>query len=122
MMAVFSLAFVSCSDDDDEKTGSSSELVGTWDIINTIYYYDGLGSDTEDGNGAYWVFTENKLTVHDSEDLMNGKSVDYIYDNNSKELKVSGFPIYKVTELTNTTLVMRAETIGGHQITKFKKR
>lgn len=124
MLAVFSLAFVSCSDDDDENenTGSTSELVGTWDVINTTYYYDGLGSDIEDGNGAYWVFSANKLTVHDSEDLMNGKSVDYIYDNDSKELKVSGFPVYKVTELTNTTLVMRAEVIGGHQITKFKKR
>lgn len=122
MMAVFCLTLVSCSDDDDENNNSSSGLVGTWDVVNTTYYYDGLGSDTEDGNGAYWVFTESKLTVHDPEDLMNDKSVDYTYDNDSKELKVSGFPIYKVTELTSTTLIMRAEVIGGYQITKFKKR
>ena len=121
MMAVFSLTFASCSSDDDNK-GSSSELVGTWDVVKTTYYYDGLGSDTEDGNGAYWVFTENKLTVHDPEDLMNGKSVDYIYDSNSKELKVAGFPIYKITELTSSTLVLRADIINGYQITNFKKR
>ena len=36
MMAVFSLAFVSCSDDDDEKTGSSSELVGTWEDRKSV--------------------------------------------------------------------------------------
>ena len=124
MMAVFSLAFVSCSDDDDENTNSTSELVGTWDVVKTTYYYDdkNLDSDIEYGNGAYWVFTENKLTVHDPEDLMNGRSIDYIYDNNSKELRISGFPIYKVTELTNTTLVMRAETIGGYQISELKKK
>lgn len=123
MMTVFSLIFVSCSSDDDNN-GSSSELVGTWDVVNTTYYYEdeSLGSDTEDGNGAYWVFTENKLTVHDSEDLMNGKSIDYIYDSNSKELKISGFPIYKVTKLTSSTLVMRADIIGGYVITNFKKR
>lgn len=123
MMTVFSLIFVSCSSDDDNN-GSSSELVGTWDLVNTTYYYEdeSLGSDTEDGNGTYWVFTENKLTVHDSEDLMNGKSIDYIYDSNSKELKISGFPIYKVTKLTSSTLVMRADIIGGYVITNFKKR
>lgn len=122
MIAVFSLAFASCSDDDEENNSSSSELVGTWDVVNTTYYYDDFDSDIEDGNGAYWVFTANKLTVHDPEDLMNGRSIDYVYDNSSRELKVSGFPVYKVTELTSSTLVMRAETIGGYQITKFKKR
>ena len=130
MMAVFSLSFVSCGSDDDEgDNGSngvagSSALVGTWDYISSITYsiYNSEPKDNK-RDDAYWVITEDKLTVHDKKDLANGKSVNYTYNSNSKELNIVGFPLYTVIELTNSTLVIRSqEILGSYNINKFKKR
>jgi hypothetical protein len=72
---------------------------------------------------AYWVFTADKLTVHDKTDLANGKSVNYTYNSNSKELSIVGYPLYTVTELTKSALVIRSQEIyGGYDVIKFKKR
>lgn len=125
MMAVYSFALVSCSDDDDDNSGTtgSSELVGTWDMQTITYYYTGESPEVENPVDAYWVFTGDKLTVHDQTDLMNGQSVNYIYDSSSKELSIVGYPLYTVTELTNSTLVIRSQEIyGGYDVIKFKKR
>ena len=122
-MMVAALGLTACGDEEDEigGNGNSSSLVGTWDIVRAVYYVEGEEPEYESGNGAYWVFTANKLTVHDSEDLMNGKSVDYTYSGN--KLKVGGYSIYTVTELTSSKLVIRSEEIyGSYNTVEFKKR
>ena len=125
MMAVVSLSLTACGDDDDDvNVGSTSELVGTWEIINaTFYSTTGENPKFESGDGAYWVFTADKLTVYDSEDLANGKSFDYTYDSSSKELRIAGFPIFHVTALSKSSLTLRSnEAFGSYSIIKFNKR
>ena len=124
LMAVVSLSLTACGDDDDDdNVGSTSELVGTWDIINTTYYSTGESPEFESGYGAYWVFTADKLTVHDSEDLANGKSFDYTYDSSSKELHIAGYPLFHVTALSKSSLTLRSnEAFGSYSIIKFNKR
>ena len=123
-MAVVSLSLTACGDDDDDvNVGSTSELVGTWDMIKTTHYSTGESPEVESGDGAYWVFTADKLTVHDSEDLANGKSFDYTYDSSSKELRIAGFPIFHVTALSKSSLTLRSnEAFGSYSIIKFNKR
>ena len=122
MMAVFSLSLVSCGNDDNDEP-TSSALVGTWDIISNVYYSPYDAPEYDSVNGAYWVFTASQITVHDATDLMNGKTVNYVYDSSSKELKVVGWPIYTVLELTNTTLTMQSVIIADtYNIITLKKR
>ena len=124
MMAVVILSLTACGDDDDDvNVGSTSELVGTWDIINTTYYSTGESPEVESGDGAYWVFTADKLTVHDSEDLANGKSFDYTYNSSSKELHIAGYPLFHVTALSKGSLTLRSnEIFSSYSIIKFNKR
>ncbi|MBR4553668.1 MAG: lipocalin family protein [Bacteroidaceae bacterium] len=124
MMAVVSLSLTGCgSDDDDDVSTGSSELVGTWDMQTITSYYAGESPEVENPVDAYWVFTADKLTVHDKTDLANGQSVNYTYNSSSKELSIVGYPLYTVTELTKSTLVIRSQEIyGGYDVIKFKKR
>ena len=122
-MMVAALGFTACGGDDEEDggNGNSSSLVGIWDVVRFVHYMDGEEPEYESGNGAYWVFTANKLTVHDSDDIFNGQSVDYTYSGN--KLTVGGYSIYTVTQLTSSKLVMRSvETFGCYTIIEFKKR
>ena len=123
-MMVTAITFTACGgDDDEENIGSSSELVGTWDMLTITSYYSGESPEVENVSDAYWVFTADKLTVHDKTDLANGKSVSYTYNGNSKELSIIGYPLYTVTELSKSTLVIRSEEMfGSYEIIKFKKR
>ena len=47
--------------DDDNNSGNkgfdASLLVGTWDIVEDVNYYDDGTVNREEGNGHYWVFT-----------------------------------------------------------------
>jgi hypothetical protein len=122
-MMVAALSLTSCGGDDDngDGGGSNSSLVGTWEIVQGVYYVEGEEPEYEDGNGAYWVFTNNKITVHDPTDVLNGHSVDYTYSGG--KLNVGGYSIYTVTELTSSKLVIRSEAIyGSYNVTTFKKR
>ena len=122
-MMVAALGLIACGDDDEDDggNGNSSSLVGTWDIVRAVYYVEGEEPEYEDGNGAYWVFTNNKITVHDPTDVLNGYSVDYTYSGG--KLNVGGYSIYTVTELTSSKLVIRSEAIyGSYNIVTFKKR
>ena len=124
-MMVAALNFTACgSDDDNENEGGSSALIGKWDVVQTVHYYDSE-SEVDDGNGAYWEFTANKLTVHDSKDLMNGKPCDYTYSNG--KLSITGMSIYNVIELTSEKMVLRSELLDFgvytyYNIITFKKR
>ena len=123
-MMVTAITFTACgSDDDEDNIVSSSELVGTWDMLTITSYYSGESPEVENVSDAYWVFTADKLTVHDKTDLANGKSVSYTYNGNSKELSIIGYPLYTVTELSKSTLVIRSEEMfGSYEVIKFKKR
>lgn len=125
MMLVMGLAAMSltaCSDDDDDNGGEdTSALVGTWDVVQDDYYTeDGTLFETEQGNGAYWVFTNNTFTVYEEEDLMNGNTVNYTYSGG--KIVIAGVPLYEVNELTSNRLVVRVEIIGGYQITTLRRR
>ena len=123
-MMVAALSFTACGSDDDENENGSSALIGTWEIVQSVHYY-GNESEVENDNGAYWEFTANKLTVHDSTDSMNGKPSDYTYSNG--KLNIIGMSFYMVTELTSEKMVLRSEPIDlgiytYHNIITFKKR
>lgn len=123
-MIVAALSFTACGGSDDEDdVGVSSELVGTWDIVSNVQYYSDFPPEYDEVNGAYWVFTATQVEVHDPTDLLNGKGVGYTYNSSTKELKVVGWPIYKVLELTSTTLKMQSVIIQGcYNIITLKKR
>lgn len=128
MLAVFSLTLISCNkEDDSESSGtnvaSSSKLVGTWDIVSTTIYDDYYGKEEEIGTGGYWDIKSDKLTIHDEKDMMNGQSLKYTYDKNSKILNVEGFLSFTVTELTKTTLVLRSQKMWeSYSEITFKRR
>lgn len=120
-LMVTALGFTACSDDDDNGGEDKSALVGTWDVVKDDYYTeDGTLSKTEQGNGAYWVFTNNTLTVYAEEDLMDGNAVNYTYSGG--KIVIAGVPLWEVNELTNNRLVVRAKIIGGYQIITLRRR
>ena len=106
-MMVTAITFTACGDDDDDNREGNSALVGTWDLISLVTD----GKDETPPN-AYWVFTENKVTVHDRTDIMNGNAVDYTYDAGTKTLTIAyGVAKYKVLTLSSTTL--KIQSIGS---------
>ncbi len=106
-MMVTAITFTACGDDDDDNGGNNSALVGTWDLISLVTD----GKDETPPN-AYWVFTENKVTVHDKTDIMNGTAVDYTYDAGTKTLTIAyGVAKYKVLTLSSNTL--KIQSIGS---------
>lgn len=121
LFATMTFAFTACGDDDDEPS-SNSVLVGTWDMVKATTYYMG-DTDVDYPKNVYWVFTSDKLTVHDTNDLANGKEVTYNYNSDTKVLKITGYPLYNVTELTDSKLVISAKIADGWtQTNEFKKR
>lgn len=117
VFAIMSLSLNSCKNDDDEPSdngSASSELVGTWYVDQTTTeYYTSIPeaqdyynrTEVEDGDGAYWVFTSSKVTVHDPNDLANNKPVSYSFNSSKKELSISGLT-YTVKKLTSSSLVL----------------
>ena len=120
LFATMTLSLASCKNDKDEPD-ASSELVGTWDLTKETIVFMGE-SDVEYPENVYWVFTNNKLVVHDVNDLANGKEVSYSYDSKTKELQIVGFPLYTITKLTDSTLVMTSDALGMQTTLEFKKR
>lgn len=103
------------------SSSSSTSLVGTWDIQNVVYYKnDSDETKTESGDGGYYVFTENTMTVYSAGDLMDGKSVNYRVDNNW--IVVEGVSMFQILEHTSTTLKLRSEVFLGYAIMTLKKR
>ncbi|MDO4950571.1 MAG: hypothetical protein Q4E49_00745 [Bacteroidales bacterium] len=125
MMAVFSLAFVSCGDDEEEDGADTSKLVGTWEIIKSVSYENGEVSEIENGYGAYWVFTNRTITIHDKYDLMNKQTIDYVLKDN--KLHIAGFDVHTILELTSSKLVLKTFEIHyynetTYEIITFKKK
>ena len=120
LFATMTFAFTACGDDDDEPE-ASSELVGTWDLTKHTTVFMGE-SDVEYPENVYWFFTNNKLVVHDVNDLANGKEISYSFDSKTKELQIVGFPLYTISKLTDSTLVMTSDAFGMQTTLEFKKR
>ena len=111
MIAVFSLAFVSCSDDDDDI--DKAQLVGKW--INTkVEWKDSESSDSEtydddrrylilDSDGTGMVNPDN-LFENEIDDIFNwkvsGNKLTILESDGDKE-------VYKITRITNNELVLR---------------
>lgn len=121
-MMVTALGLTACGGDDEEDDAggtSSSSLVGTWDVVRSVYYLEGQ-EPIYDDNPGYWVFSANKVTFHKTGVPENGKSFDYTYRGN--KLDIGHYPLMTVIELTSSKLVIRAPGIIGYNIIEFKKR
>ena len=119
-LMVAALSFTACGGDDDEEGGeSSSALVGTWDAVSSRFYDDEGWEEFEEESG-YWVFTKDKVTIYDEDDLFNGETLKYTFDGN--QLNIGGMPVWTVITLTSSKMVLKARIIDGYQETTFKKR
>lgn len=119
MVALSSSTCSGSSDNDNDGIESSSVLVGTWDIVSSRYYSDNGWEDFEEG-GGYYVFTKDKVTFFGDDDLLDGRPLSYTFD--GKELIISGYPLWTVLSLSNSTMVLKTKIINGYQETTFKKR
>ena len=113
--------FTSCSKDDDGIGGSGS-LVGIWDCTSYVEYYEGKGENMNT-SGIYVEFTKDEMRYHDPEDIVNNVWMDYSYNKSSKVIKVGGFGVWNVEQLTSSTLKIRtAEVMTSYSVMTFKKR
>ena len=121
-MMVSALGLTACGGDNEEDDAggtSSSSLVGTWDVVRSVYYLEGQEPIYDDTPG-YYVFTANKVTYHGTGDLYDGKPLDYTYREN--KLNIAFLPLMTVIELTSSKLVIKAPGIIGYNIIECKKR
>lgn len=111
----------SCSND-DEFGGSSSSLVGTWDCTSYIQYYRG-DAEIMPTKDTYIEFTKEKMRFHDPEDVADNMWLEYSYDSSSGIIKVGGYPIWIVEQLTSSTLKVKTiEAMSSYSTLTFKKR
>ena len=113
-MAVAMVGLVGCSkDDDDNGGGGDSALVGKWEAVAEYELKNGNWTldYTYSSNQCVYTFTETKLTIKDSADVLNGQTIGYSYNTSSKKLTVAGMS-FDVHKLTSTEFEM-----GGISIT-----
>ena len=111
--------------DGDNNSGNegfdASLLVGTWDIVEAVNYYDDGNVYCKEGDGSYWVFTSNTLVVHDKTDFFNGTVINYTFD--GKIITAFNNGVFTVLELTSTSLILRTNHLyNGYAVITFKKR
>lgn len=122
-MMVAALSFTACGGDDDDEVGGgdTSKLVGKWEIIQEVFYDGRGGTQDYDGYGAYWVFTDHTITIHDSEDLLDGHTIDYSLKGD--KIHAAGLDVHTIVELTSSKMVLRTiETFGSYSVLTFKKK
>ena len=109
-LAMFASAFTLTScDKDDDKIGSSTDLIGTWKLTVEKGYW------IEDGEKESWeygpeladiskiIFTRSIATVYDNEDV---DDYEYTFDGNKLVIDPDYSPeIFKVTKLTSSELI-----------------
>ena len=120
MMFVAALSFSSCSKDDDGSGDNTSTLSGDWEIMKTEYYSDDGQYEVEEGYGAYYTFTSTTMTIHDEEDLLNGKTLHYSIE--GEVFKIEGIGISQILERTSTKLKLRSEIIYGYSLMTLQKK
>ena len=109
MVAIVSVGFVSCGDDDDDEKDGGTSIVGTW-----RYSYDYYGEDEgyeqyifkRDGSGFYedWGYENGRAELYDR------MAITYSYSEKDKELVIieddGDVFQYTVVALTSTRLVL----------------
>lgn len=101
MVAIVSVGFVSCGDDDDEKTSSS--IVGTW----KCEYSDGYDIITFNSNGkGTWTeyYYEGKKELVDEVETF-----DYFFDESSLTLRMlfgDEVEVWKIESLTSKQMII----------------
>ena len=133
-LVVRAVSLASYRDDVDKEDGnndasnsSSSQLIGNWVVQKSTTYYSDGNREEEIGKGAYWIFSETKVTMHDEKELFDGESLNYTYNANSRKLSIdigSSFKLtYTVKTITGTSLVIQSEVLdGSYEIIEFEKK
>lgn len=111
--------FQSCSTGDDvDAVNSSSYMVGTWEGIE---YYDSGEVYPDEPGAVTWIFTSNRLTVQDEEDVMNGQTVVYEYILESQELILMGW-VFDVEIINGNEMIIHHDSAGYESGQKFRRK
>lgn len=127
MMAVVCVGLSSCSKDDDEKIGSTDDLVGKWELTWTKgWEMDSDGTKEEwdeaddrqffifknDGTG-YEAYKENAADKYPYTWKLNGNKLTLTYDNYED--------VYKVETLNKSTLIITISDDDESDTSTYKK-
>lgn len=127
MMAVVCVGLSSCSKDDDEKVGSTDDLVGKWELTWTKgWEMDSDGTKEEwdeaddrqffifknDGTG-YEAYKENVADKYPYTWKLNGNKLTLTYDNYED--------VYKVETLNKSTLIITISDDDESDTSTYKK-
>lgn len=113
VMAIFSLTFISCSDDDDNK--SSNSIVGTWTLLE------------EKGESDYTVTFKSDGTGYSSE---KGESYTFTYSINGNNTLILIYDIdnetitykYEIANNGNTLILYGQDIEEGSWIERFVRK
>lgn len=121
VVALFSVSFVSCSDDDDDKD-PDTELVGKWEFTKLEFWEEGKEGDVESEvrSGDYWTFNTDKSGYDSDEES------DFTWSVKDDKL-VQVYPgsigtyTYTINSLNSKTLVVTYKDEEGYWRSTFKK-
>lgn len=132
-----SLAFTSCSDDDDDRIGSSAELAGTWESVSFEGWemYNGQKEEwNEKDNNFRMVYNSDHTTKSyyksDSNwhqesigtwEYKNGKLYSQNWDPEYPEEDDSETDVATVLELTSTKLVIEITEKDYYEKSTWRK-
>ena len=107
MVAIVSIGFVSCGDDDDEKKDSVASIVGTW--VGTV-----------DGQSVTYQYNADNTGSIISGDVSIRFTYSYDKDSRYLTIEIMGEThVFQIYTLTSTTLSGKNVKTGG--IISFKR-
>lgn len=117
-LLLFVLSLNGCSPEDGSSS-DSNYLVGKWEGIE---YYDYTSDETfaDEPGAVIWVFTKDRLTVHDEEDLFNGSTIEYEYYSESNEVVIWDI-ISELEILNQNEMIIHHGGDGNETGQKFKR-
>ena len=110
----------------EKVVNGGDALVGTWDMNEEGEEINGKYRkfDEADLGACCYVFSKTTLTIFDEEDMMDGSSMKYEFEND--QIWIMGIAWYDVLVLTTSTLKLRVIPKNGsenaHTIIVFSKR
>lgn len=125
MMAVVCVGLSSCSKDDDEKIGSTDDLVGKWQLTWTKgWEVDSDGSRyewDEADDGQFFIFN-NDGTGYETENNVDKYPYTWKLNGNKLTLTYDGYEdIYQVENLNKSTLKMTISDEEESDTSTYKK-
>lgn len=94
----------------------TSAFIGIWDVTSSEQYHSGT-VEKDNVNGYYMEFTATHVTIHNPDDEMNGMSIRYTYDKETKRLTFSGLNIvYNIIEQTSNTMTIKTDPMFEEKI------